>query len=162
MEHGAFREDLYYRIQGAEIAAPPLRDRPDDLPLLVEHFFRKMCEAEQSPKRLAPDAMKKVLEYSWPGNIRELENEIRRLALLAPESTVGTALLSLQIREGVPARRVLVAGGHDDIVPLKELERRAVIHAVEKFEGQRLKAAEALGISRSTLYLKLREIGYRD
>ncbi len=157
---GKMREDLYYRLQGAEIHLPPLRERPEDIPLLVERFLRENASGDQRSKRLEPETLERLLRYSWPGNIRELENEVRRLAVLAPGEVIGPALLSPQVREGAVLRPTGVVAGPADVRSLAEVEREAILGALRAFGGHRGKAAAALEVSRSTLYLKLREIGY--
>ena len=160
---GRFREDLYYRLQGAEVELPALRERVEDVPLLVEHFLAKYGEDGRATKTLSPEALEKLTQYDWPGNVRELENEIRRLALLAPVPTIGAELLSPVVRSGranVDARcGTNREPGEEPVRSLEVVERAAILNALSHFDGHRRKAAAALGISRSTLYLKLKAMG---
>ena len=161
MRAGTFREDLYFRLQGAEIDVPPLRDRPDDIPNLVEHFLEKFCPSQQR-KTLHPEALQRLCRSDWPGNVRELENEIRRLALMCPVNVIGMQYLSPAIRESSPSRRALPTEGSREIRTLQAVEQDAILHAMEAHSDHRGKVAKALGISRSTLYLKLKQIGFKD
>lgn len=157
---GKLREDLYYRLQGAEIRLPSLRERREDVPLLVERFLVDNAPPGTSPKRLAPATLEHLLRYPWPGNVRELGNEIRRLSILAHGEQIGPESLSPQVREGLSLRpqapHVPAPGA---VRPLREVEKEAILAALAAFAGHRGKAAAALGVSRSTLYLKLREFG---
>ncbi len=159
MRKGMFREDLYYRLQGAEILVPPLRDRPEDIPLLIEHFLQVLAK-QREPKRVDVAAMERVCRYPWPGNVRELENEVRRLVLLCPVQFIRLEYLSQPIREGVSHRRVPSSEGVREVFPLRIVEQEAILNAMKRFGGHRGKVAEALGVCRSTLYLKLKEMGY--
>jgi len=161
IERGKLREDLFYRLEGAEIQLPPLRERAEDIPLLVEHFLEAASGKEGKPKRVSAETMEKLTRYPWPGNARELENEVRRLSVLAPGEQIGPEFLSPQVREGI-ARRPRQESEGLEVRPLKEVERDMILQAMRTFEGHRGKVAEALGVSRSTLYLKLRDIGYVD
>jgi transcriptional regulator with GAF, ATPase, and Fis domain len=163
VRQGKLREDLYYRLQGAEIRLPALRERREDIPLLVEHFLGRAPRARERPLSVSSKAMARLVEYPWPGNVRELENEVRRLAVLSGGPTIGLEALAPHVREGAglagPAQR---GDAPPPVRPLAAVEREAIVNAMRSLRGQRGKAAEALGISRSTLYLKLREIGYEE
>jgi transcriptional regulator with GAF, ATPase, and Fis domain len=160
MTEGKLREDLYYRLQGTEIHVPPLRRRRDDIPLLADHFIRDMTEEGQSPKRLSAEALDRLVKYPWPGNVRELENELRRLVLLAPTRVIGVEFVSDNVRDGVAPRMEASCESSRPVRSLREVEQDAILHAVSTYDGHRGKVAKALGISRSTLYLKLKDIGY--
>ena len=152
-----FREDLYYRLQGAEIQVPPLRERSEDVPLLVAHLLKAAATVSE-PKTVSVDALERLRNYPWPGNVRELENEVRRMALLSSGSIIGSEYLSPPIRDGEYQATSRPAMNH--VRPLKIVEQEAILHAMETFNGHRGKVTTALGISRSTLYLKLKELGY--
>ncbi|MBI4583257.1 MAG: sigma 54-interacting transcriptional regulator, partial [Planctomycetes bacterium] len=126
---GKFREDLYYRLQGAEIHLPPLRERAEDIPLLAERFLDRINAKEQKARRLAPETMERLMRYPWPGNVRELENEIRRLALLSRTEAIGPECLSAAIREGAAMRPPRGLGPGSEVRPLLEVERQAILHA---------------------------------
>ncbi|MCX9076373.1 MAG: sigma-54-dependent Fis family transcriptional regulator, partial [Candidatus Methanoperedens sp.] len=157
---GRFREDLYYRLQGAEVRVPPLRERTEDLPDLVARFLRKAAAAGAATSKVSREAMDRLAAYPWPGNVRELENEVRRAAALSAGRTIQVGDLSPQVRDCIllPSR----GGDRPDrpVRTLAEAERDAILHAMSHFRGRRGKVAEALGVARSTLYLKLRELGY--
>jgi transcriptional regulator with GAF, ATPase, and Fis domain/Tfp pilus assembly protein PilF len=152
-----FREDLYYRLQGAEIQVPPLRERSEDVPLLVAHLLKAVATVSES-KTVSVDALERLRNYPWPGNVRELENEVRRMALLSSGSIIGSEYLSPPIRDGEYQATSRPAMNH--VRPLKIVEQEAILHAMETFNGHRGKVTTALGISRSTLYLKLKKLGY--
>ncbi len=176
IEDGEFREDLYYRLNVFPINLPPLRDRLEDLPVLVQHFVAKFSRTMGgTPQQPAPDALAKLREYNWPGNVRELENIIERAMILAK----GQALAATHLDFG---RRAQVAGASstasgpvlvvsaapapalaDDGKSLAERlldsERKEIIAAVEKSRGNIASASRMLGINRSTLYYRLRKHG---
>jgi transcriptional regulator with PAS, ATPase and Fis domain len=163
VKEGAFREDLFYRINVIRIQVPPLRERPDDIPILIEHFMRKHHREGQRARSLAPDASHILLAYSWPGNIRELENEIERLLVLGSDSEViPPELISARIREAVPERAKLLArqrgsGKLNDMV--ENLEREAIREGLRRTGFNKSRLARDLGISRSNLILKIARYG---
>lgn len=145
---GRFREDLYYRLNVVPIVLPPLRDRPADIPLLVNHFLQTR-HVGRARHKVEPDAMRLLQAYKWPGNIRELANVIERAQILAEGETIAA--------EDLPeAMQSLVLDGSagDDAAPfnLNALERRTVIAALQQFKGNKVNAARALGVSRRALY----------
>jgi len=156
---GRMREDLFYRLDIVHIEIPPLRDRPVDIPALAEQLVRRLADRYQLPPAdLAPDAVAALTAYNWPGNIRELENVLARaLALRAGESitlrdlppTIGTAA-------PIAAGTVLLE--QEPTLPLDEVERRYIVRVLEATNGNKLKAAEILGIDRSTLHRKLKQM----
>lgn len=164
VKEGKFREDLYYRINVVQVKLPPLRDRREDIPLLVEHFLQKIARQEgRAPKRVDPRAMGMLLSYHWPGNVRELENEVRRAWALSGE-TVQPEDLREEIRSQRPAP---VPGASSSPLPLKEIvhrvvgeiERKVVLEAMNRCGWKKVEAARTLGISRPTLDAKLAEYG---
>lgn len=157
---GKLRDDLYYRLQGAEVCVPPLRDRPEDIPDLVTHFLEKFGEEGSGPQRVSAAALERLTRYPWPGNVRELENEVRRAAALATSPVLSPDDLSPRVREGVLMSGRSRETGASPVRTLAEAERDAILQAMTHFAGHRGRVAGALGIARSTLYLKLREIGY--
>jgi two-component system, NtrC family, response regulator AtoC len=164
---GAFREDLYYRLNVVPFHLPPLRERADDVPLLVEHFLRRFNERlGKDVRRVAPDAMAALLEHPWPGNIRELENLMERTVLLSESDTIHLDELP-SLRRGTPA----VSGSEDlDAMGLKEyvrvhtakLERVRIRRVLEAEDGNVTRAARRLGISRKSLQTKMKDYGLRD
>jgi DNA-binding NtrC family response regulator len=166
---GRFREDLYFRLVVFPIDAPPLRARVDDVPLLVTHFLRRLRDdVGRSIERVHADALAALMRHRWPGNVRELQNVVHRAMLACDGDEIGLSHLDPDIRAGVlpalPAReqapRSLVPiSPADEIVPLRELERRAIVHALSVMRGNVERAAKALGMGRATLYRRLGQEG---
>ena len=165
---GQFREDLFYRLHVVMLESPPLRERLDDLPLLVEHFLRQAARrAGASPKRLHPEVMASFYEYGWPGNVRELENEIERLVVLSGDAPVVPPELRA-LRVG-PRQAVSPAGqlaalvqrglGSDLATAVGQLEKDLITSGLAETKGNKSKLAERLGVSRTTLIKKIREHG---
>ncbi len=146
IEKGGFRKDLYYRLNIVRIKLPPLRARPEDVPLLARHFLSR----RSSVLRVTSAAMSALEGYGWPGNVRELENVVERACVLASGDEIGLDELPAHIR----VRRGRTRSGR--IVPLDELQRQAIRDALEVTAGDRSKAARLLGINRTTLYRKLK------
>jgi len=174
IEEGEFREDLYYRLNVFPINLPPLRDRLDDLPVLVAHFVAKFARSMgASPSAASPEAIQKLREYNWPGNVRELENIIERATILAKGSPLAAQHLDFGRRAQpsssgptqsgpVPVVAVAPAAAEDGkslAERLLDSERKEIIAAVEKSRGNIASAARTLGINRSTLYYRLRKHG---
>ena len=156
MRAGEFREDLYYRLAGFPIVIPPLRERREDIPLLAEHLLRKHAERLNKPTSgIATAALRLLLQHEWPGNVRELENVIARGVLLETSDVLQADSLPPQLRPG-PAARAEPAAGAAALLPLAELERRALMQALEASANNVSEAAQALGVSRATLYRKLK------
>jgi DNA-binding NtrC family response regulator len=150
---GRFREDLLYRLNTVEIRLPPLRERREDVPLLANHFLRKRAARYgRLIEGIAPEAMQALLDYAWPGNIRELEHTVERALLLMHGNTVQLADLTLPTTAGA-------AAGNLDDMPLEEVERVLIRKALQRHDGNVSQAAEALGLSRSALYRRLQRYG---
>ncbi len=153
VKEGAFREDLYYRINVVSIVLPPLRDRPEDIPALAEHFARVYAERNGKPTPAIPPATLRLLSsYPWPGNVRELEHAIERGIALAAGPVLQPEDLPLETRE--PAGTALLS--------LEELERAHLVRVLRATRGNRQEAAAILGIDRKTLYRKLLRYGIGD
>nr|WP_273546074.1 sigma-54-dependent Fis family transcriptional regulator [Xanthobacter sp. NFM-26] len=147
---GRFRRDLYYRIAALRLAIPPLRERGDDILLLMEHYARAAAvQAGRATPRFTPAALDALKSHAWPGNVRELRNVADMLVALTPP---GAAITVEDLPADIRAGAAPVADGGGD---LKSLERSAILAAVEAAGGNLSKAAKALGIARSTLYLRL-------
>jgi len=152
-----FREDLYYRLNVIEIRLPPLRERKEDIPLLVEAFLRRCCEAgKRDAKRLGEAALALLIDYHWPGNVRELENVIERAVTLARGDTILPEDLPPPIR-GTRERRA-IDEAVERTLPLAEVEKAYIRRILEKTGGNKFHTAQVLGIDRKTLYRKLAEI----
>jgi DNA-binding NtrC family response regulator len=149
---GRFREELLYRINVINIVLPPLRERKDDIALLANHFLNK-CQKSlaRTEMRFSKGAMRLMMSYPWPGNVRELENAVERAAILAETDVIHTHDLPDKLRSGSP----VVAGIDNTGLTLEELEREHIRRVLEKVDGDKVKAAQALGIHLSTLYRKV-------
>ncbi len=155
MEDGRFREDLYYRLHVITIQLPPLRDRKEDVPLLVQHFLRKYGEENQKADlELAPEALDLLMDYDWPGNVRELENVIERAVVLSANRHIGTDLIPEQVRSSrsfqIP-QLVLPPDGVSFKQVITDFEKRLIESTLETAGGVQKKAAELLHIKPTTL-----------
>ena len=158
VREGRFRQDLYYRLSVIPIILPSLRERRTDIPALVEHFLAKYDPSGQ--KSVSEPALKILMAYDWPGNVRQLESVIERAILLSEEDIIGPADLPTAVRAGIVAPHDLVLGLHipDEGVDLEGLERSLILKALEKAEGNQTRAARLLGLSRRTLQYRLEKI----
>jgi len=156
---GTFREDLFYRINVFPIMLPPLRERKEDIPLLVTHLLRKTAaKLKVSPPRLSPVAMDLLLNFDWPGNIRELENEIQRaMALAAGQPVIGEEFLSDKLRRNIDAPTREGARTLKEITG--EIEARMIRETLQQTGGNRSKAAGILGLTRQGLLNKINRYG---
>jgi transcriptional regulator with GAF, ATPase, and Fis domain len=158
VEEGTFREDLFYRLNVIVLDLPPLRDRRSDIPKLCEHFLEKCRGGKTAVRDFSTEALQMLREYAWPGNIRELENCILRLSLLVSHPTVEVSDVRPLIEGGLPRPAATVAGAAvSSVRPLADLEREAIVGALDHFEGNRTAAAQALGISVRKLQYKIKE-----
>jgi DNA-binding NtrC family response regulator len=168
VEAGRFREDLYFRLVVYPIHLPPLRDRIEDIPTLVGHFLRALSkDVGRDVHSISPEALEALGRHHWPGNVRELQNVVHRSLLASRTDEVTLADLPPDIRELVlpallPTVHVNGTNGHrfqepseDDIIPLRELERRAIQRALRATHGSVGRAAKLLGIGRATLYRRI-------
>ena len=159
---GSFREDLYYRLNVIPIELPPLRDRRDDIPLLSKHFFEKF--APDTPMHLSQGAMRAMMAYAWPGNVRQLENAIERAVALSggrPEITVADLPPEVQATPQVTSTPFVEfpEEGLDMPTYLATIQRDLIRRALDRTRGNRNKAADLLRIKRTTLVEKLKRIG---
>ena len=164
VSQGKFREDLFYRLNVINVQLPPLRERKEDIPLLVEHFIQKYCADNAKPAiRFTPEAMKALMDHNWPGNVRELENAVERAVVLSTGEWVDVPLLPETIFEsGAPSTRMLRS------VPLKEnatlfeildaVERQVILETLEKNAWSQTNASERLGVPLSTLNQKIKRL----
>ena len=153
---GTFREDLFYRLNVVSITLPPLRDRPDDVPILVDHFLKEIAEQKHTAfRRVSPEVMRRFQLYRWPGNVRELRNTLESMMVLADGEILSERDLPDRIAAGsLPATsgRELPTG-----LTMEELEKLAITKALDQHAGNRTHAANRLGISVRTLQRKLRQ-----
>lgn len=164
VERGAFRRDLYYRLNVVTVRIPPLRERKQDIPALVEHFLNRY----PGPRQVTAEVLAVLCSYDWPGNVRELENCIERLVALNSGPALHLADLPTGIHNYLrgqqrhpPSSAGMSADAEErpSVLPLEEVEKRQILEALAFTQGDRLKAAQMLGIGRTTLYRKLRQYG---
>ncbi|HEU4333298.1 MAG TPA: sigma-54 dependent transcriptional regulator [Candidatus Eisenbacteria bacterium] len=156
MQSGAFREDLYYRLNVFTVPIPPLRERREDIPLLVAHFIRNSAIVPKRNVDVSPEAMEVLVRYPWPGNARELANVIERALILSEGSRLLPENLPIGIRRSSPDAAVTNGGRRPT---LEEAERRYILQVLDECGGHRQKAATILGISERNLYRKLKQFG---
>jgi two-component system response regulator PilR (NtrC family) len=162
VEDGGFREDLFYRLNVITVNLPPLRQRPEDVPLLARTFLEKFCrENDKKLREISSDAMELLLDYHWPGNVRELENVIERAVVLSTGEVLDVELLSPSVRQKRPAL------GFDEPMPpeglpLKEAvanyERKLIVRALQASGGVQKKAAEMLSVKPTTLHEMMKRL----
>ncbi len=150
---GAFRQDLYFRLNVVQVKLPPLRDRKNDIPLLVTSFLEKLTSPDARPRTISEDAMRRMIAYDWPGNVRELENVVARAVALGCGPTVQLSDLPSSLHHPISER----TPEKDELLPLQELERRAILRMLRETGGDKLAAARLLGIGKTTLYRKLKQ-----
>lgn len=153
---GEFREDLYYRINVFPIHIPPLRERKEDIPLLLYHFLRNFCEENQIPvKKFHPAALESLLAHSWKGNVRELENLVQTLVLMSDEEMIGLQHLPPSVRgyqsADLPLLGGIPEGGINLDVAVERFERELLRTALDKVKGVKSKAADMLGIDKNRM-----------
>ena len=158
IKRGNFRSDLYYRLNVISIILPPLRERPNDIPLLAELFLKRTGEARgEPPRELAREALEAMQKYSWPGNVRELENALERAAILAKGDSIPLSALPERVVE--PKSDPLVTDAVQANPTLDTIERAYIMWVLENEGGNKARTAEVLGIDSSTLYRKLSRYG---
>lgn len=156
VEAGRFRQDLYYRLNVVTVDSPPLRARREDIPLLAMHFLAKFAERNRKPvKGFTPLAMDMLLKYPWPGNVRELENSVERGVILLSGDFISEKELPLSISQCVDVQPDRQCG--QAIQPLEQVEKQAILAALEQTAGNKTEAAKQLGITRKTLLAKLQK-----
>lgn len=157
---GSFREDLYYRINTIVISAPPLRRRKEDISMLITHFLTYGSHRYLNRgMTVSPEAMQVLLNYEWPGNIRELQNVCERLQILAESEIITPKDLPDFVKN--PESKFMLED-YDPAITIHDLEKRYIIKALNHFDGNKTQAANALGITIKTLYNKLHEYGEFD
>jgi two-component system response regulator HydG len=151
IEEGKFRHDLYYRLNVFRIELPPLRERREDIPLLVDHFIRKFAlPMNKRITRVSPGAMQLLQASAWPGNVRELENAVERAMVVAQEPELREVDFTLKL-----------AGPNHAPQTLDDAERVHILAVMEQCEGNQTRAAQVLGIDRVTLHNKLKRYGWK-
>jgi two-component system response regulator HydG len=154
IRHGAFRTDLFYRLNVIAIHLPPLRERRDDIPLLAENFLNEFAKRRNAERKgLSEDALQALCEYDWPGNVRELENALERAVAMTQGAAITADVLPSRVTERQPVP--LVSGQRPANPPLEIIERAYIEWVLRAEGGNKTRAAEVLGIDPSTLYRKL-------
>jgi len=148
VQTGRFREDLYYRLNVVSMTLPSLRERKEDIPLLIEHFLQQCRITDQQAKRISREAMQSLADYPWPGNVRELANTIERLQILTPGDTISF--------EDLPPNIQCPSGSPVGPVSLAEMERLHLIRVLDHTKGKKMQAARLLGIDLKTLNSKIK------
>jgi two-component system nitrogen regulation response regulator GlnG len=188
INQGLFREDLFYRLNVVPLRLPALRERAEDIPDLVRHFFKLGAEQGLQAKRISAAGIERMKRYPWPGNVRELENLVRRLAALYPQDEISEEIIATELDNGEPPTVPGAAGSRQDDMPigqamerylqryfasfrgelpppglyqriLAEVEYPLVLASMTATRGNQIKAAELLGLNRNTLRKKIRELG---
>nr|WP_278251873.1 sigma-54 dependent transcriptional regulator [Sabulibacter ruber] len=155
VQQGRFRQDLLYRINTIELNLPPLRERLEDLPLLVDHFLKRYAQKYKQPaKSVSAAALERLKRYDWPGNIRELEHVLERASIISENQVLQPQdFFFLQMQQPLSAEPV------DQSINLDDVERATVVKAMGKHDGNISKAAKELGLSRASLYRRLEKYG---
>jgi DNA-binding NtrC family response regulator len=153
VRQGRFREDLYYRLKVVEIHLPPLRERPEDIPLLTRFFLNEIARENNRPARdIAPEALDLLLAYNWPGNVRELRNTLEGIIVVSTRERIEVCDLPEPLRQGADAQAVIRRG-----MTMAEIEKEAIRRALEQTGGRRTEAAKLLDLSVRTLQRKIKE-----
>jgi len=161
VEQQKFRTDLYYRLKVVTLVMPPLRERAEDIPLLVWHFLECFAEEHQRPAlQVSPEAMQALVRYSWPGNVRELKNLLENLVIFSKAPALHLLDLPPEVRQQRAADAQ--APVRFEELNMSSIEKQAILQALEKTSGNRLKAAQLLGIGLRTLQTKLKEYGMTE
>ena len=156
IQHEEFREDLYFRLKGISIEIPPLRKRPEDIPLLAERFLVQMCRANNRPAmHLSQETMRCLKEYHWPGNVRELKQVLRTAMILSSDSVIQPEHLQLECETHLEGQGERSGGA----LSLEDSERRTIVRALEQTGWVQARAAELLGISRRAMHYKIKKLG---
>jgi transcriptional regulator with PAS, ATPase and Fis domain len=165
MEEGRFRRDLYFRVAGFALRVPPLRERREDIPALLEAFTRAAARAHAKTVRgFTVKALRRLIAYAWPGNVRELEHEAGRLVALCPQGeAIDSTMISPHILGGEPAQGTAPLADTLDLEKnVDALERRLISQALAQARGNRTRAAKLLGVSRNGLAIKMERLGLTE
>jgi transcriptional regulator with PAS, ATPase and Fis domain len=155
VQKGSFREDLFFRLNVMPITLPPLRERREDIPLLVHHFVGKLCKKLNKPfPEIRPDFLEALIQYDWPGNIRELQNILERTLNRNTKPILSAKDLPEEVFQMFPGQKKAEMLVHRD-----EIKKQSIIQALRLCNGNITKAAKHLGISRSTFYRQMKKFG---
>jgi len=161
VQDGKFRKDLYFRLNVVTLKIPPLRERKQDIPLLVGHFLERMARSSGVQREISDEAMKLMLAYDWPGNVRELENCLERACALSSGPLLQVADMPTSIQNSQLPSASGSLPSHR-IITIAELEKQAILGTIDQLQGDKLMAAKLLGIGKTTLYRKLKEYSSQD
>ncbi|MGO9827644.1 MAG: helix-turn-helix domain-containing protein, partial [Terriglobales bacterium] len=145
-----------FRLNVLTLRIPVLRDRRQDIPLLVAHFLERIGSDAGMEKRISDEALKALMKYDWPGNVRELENSLERACALSSGNELQVRDLPTQVY-GAPVELMAMSQPNNGIVPMAELEKQNILNALTQVNGDKMLAARLLGIGKTTLYRKLKE-----
>ena len=163
MEQGTFREDLFYRLNVISVQLPPLRERKEDIPLLVDHFLKKFSqENDKTFSPVSPEIMRLIVQYDWPGNVRELENIIERAVVLSTSGELSQEVIAPEVRPASPIHKtngVPAMDGKPLCVILDSFERDVILQMLESVNWSQTEAAERFGLPLSTLNSKVKRLG---
>src|SRR5579871_3752783 len=159
---GAFRRDLYFRLNVLSLRIPSLRERRQDIPLLIGHFLDRMTRASGQEKVLSDEALKAMLAYDWPGNVRELENCLERTCAFTSGPFIHVTDLPREVAQLPEPALASEGNGHPRIIPIAELEKQTILNAITELNGDKLQAARLLGIGKTTLYRKLKDYAVQE
>ncbi|MBF0291944.1 MAG: sigma-54-dependent Fis family transcriptional regulator [Nitrospinae bacterium] len=165
MEAKEFRQDLFYRLNVIVVTLPPLRDRREDIPAMVEHFLARFCaENNMQAKSVAPETLERLMDYDWPGNVRELENTIERAVALSDGTVIGVDGLPPHVRSRPVSAAVATAPSFDEPVhdldkAVEEFERRIILSALERANWRQNRAAADLGVTERSMWYKIKKLG---
>ena len=164
MKKGQFREDLYYRLNVISVSLPPIRERKEDIPLLIDYFLKKYSKANQkSISDISKEARNLLLRYPYPGNVRELENLVERAVVLCRGEVITTQDLPFHLKEEKPERSWESTKKAKNLPEsLEEIERDLIMKALQQHQGVQTRAAESLGISERVLRYKIKKYGIRS
>jgi len=169
VESGTFRKDLFYRLNVVKLRLPSLRDRCEDIPLLAAHFLDRATRERGRKFTLNDEALRTMMHYNWPGNVRELEHAVESACTMCSGTVLQLGDLPTQLQQqGLATTRARAAKGkldNGEVAPVKtlaEMEREAILGAIQMLGGDKLQAAKMLGIGKTTLYRKLKEYGIGD
>jgi len=162
---GEFRRDLYFRLNVLSLRIPALRERRQDIPLLIGHFLDRMTRSSGQEKILSDDALKAMLAYDWPGNVREMENCLERAYAFTSGTLIQTTDLPREVANlplAEPSNGNGNGNGNGKIIPMAELERQTILSAINELNGDKLQAARLLGIGKTTLYRELKDYAAQE
>jgi two-component system response regulator HydG len=167
VQRGQFRKDLFLKLNVVNVRIPPLRERRMDIPILAEHFLERIRRDMNTLHTFSPEANQLLIGYDWPGNMRELENAIHSAVALAEEVVLRIGdfpaqLHSVNMRDCETATIEALPPSEERVITIEEMEKSAILGAIERLHGDKLMAARQLGIGKTTLYRKLKEYGINE